>query len=185
MGRPVHLDGIALWAGFLRRQHALPDPLIDPQLFCNSAFSAALGINILDFFMGFGIILFIAQYLQSVLALSPLAAGLWTVPWAVGSSVGSMATPLLARYARPAFVMAAGLILAAVGFGVLTQVNAAAGLTPLLVGSVLHSLGLAPMSTLSTDIVVGTVPPERAGAASSILETSSELGGALGEPMTI
>jgi DHA2 family multidrug resistance protein-like MFS transporter len=47
-------------------------------------------------------------------------------------------------------------------------------------GSVAFSLGSAPMTTLATDLMVGTAPPERAGAASAISETSSEFGGALG-----
>lgn len=44
----------------------------------------------------------------------------------------------------------------------------------------LLALGVAPVITLATDLVLGTVPPERAGVASSLSETSSELGGALG-----
>ena len=42
------------------------------------------------------------------------------------------------------------------------------------------SLGLAPVFILATDLIVGAAPPERAGAASAISETSSEFGGALG-----
>ena len=76
--------------------------------------------------------------------------------------------------------MAAGMVLAAVGFGLLTQLDPAAGLAVLVAGSVAFSLGSAPMTTLATDLMVGTAPPERAGAASGISETSSELGGALG-----
>jgi MFS transporter, DHA2 family, multidrug resistance protein len=74
------LAGIGVAWVFLRRQHALTDPLIDLRLFRNGVFTTALAINVLDFFIGFGISLFIAQYLQSVLGLSPLNAGLWTVP---------------------------------------------------------------------------------------------------------
>jgi DHA2 family multidrug resistance protein-like MFS transporter len=174
------LAGVGVGVAFVRRQHALADPLIDLRLFRKAGFSAALVTNMLDFFVGFGIMLFMAQYLQSVLALSPLIAGLWTVPWALGFIVGSMLTPALVRRIRPAFVMAGGLLAAAVGFGVLAQITGASGLMVLVTGSVLLSLGLAPLTTLSTDIMVGMVPPERAGAASSISETSSELGGALG-----
>jgi DHA2 family multidrug resistance protein-like MFS transporter len=174
------LAGVAVGVIFVRRQHALRDPLIDLSLFRRRDFTAALATNILDFFVGFGIFLFMAQYLQSVLGLSPLKAGLWTVPWALGFVVGSMVTPMFVRRMRPAFVMAGGLALAAVGFGVLAQLPAAPGLTLLVLGSVILSLGLAPMTTLATDIMVGMVPPERAGAASSISETSSEFGGALG-----
>jgi DHA2 family multidrug resistance protein-like MFS transporter len=174
------LMGLAVGVVFVRRQHALTDPLIDLRLFRQFDFTVALMANMLDFFVGFGIMLFIAQYLQSVLGLSPLDAGLWTVPSAIGVIVGSMLTPVFVRRMRPAFVMAAGLGLAAIGFGVLAEVHRTPGLAMLVIGSVLFSLGLAPMTTLATDIMVGMVPPERAGAASSISETSSEFGGALG-----
>lgn len=174
------LGGIGVACVFARRQLALTEPLIDLQLFRDGVFTTALGVNVLDFFIGFDIFLFIAQYLQSVLGLSPLRAGFWTVPLAVGNIVGSMLTPLFVRRVRPAFVMAGGLVLAAIGFAVVTQINGASGLPIVITGSVLFSIGLTPLTTVATDIMVGVAPPERAGAASSIMETSSELGGALG-----
>jgi DHA2 family multidrug resistance protein-like MFS transporter len=174
------LAGLAVGVVFVRRQQLLPDPLLDLRLFRSRAFSAALAANTLDFFVSFAALLFIAQYLQLVLGLSPLRAGLWMLPSSVGFILGSLLTPLLVRRARPAYVMAAGMVLAAVGFGLLTQVDPAAGLAVLVTGSVAFSLGSAPMTTLATDLMVGTAPPDRAGAASGISETSSEFGGALG-----
>src|SRR5690606_37251614 len=53
-------------------------------------------------------------------------------------------------------------------------------LIPLVVTLTLFSLGLAPVFTLTTDLIVGSSPPERAGAASAMSETGAELGGALG-----
>jgi DHA2 family multidrug resistance protein-like MFS transporter len=47
-------------------------------------------------------------------------------------------------------------------------------------GSIIISLGLAPVLSLTTELIVGSAPPERAGAASGISETGAELGGALG-----
>jgi DHA2 family multidrug resistance protein-like MFS transporter len=172
--------GLAVGVGFVRRQQRLAEPLLDLRLFANRAFSAALATNTLGFFVGFAALLFVAQYLQLVLGLGPLRAGLWTVPSGAGFIVGSMLTPLLVRRARPGLVMASGLGLAAVGFGLLARVVPASGLTVLVVGSVMFSLGLAPVFTLAADLVVGAAPPERAGAASAISETSSEFGGALG-----
>ena len=61
----------------------------------------------------------------------------------------------------------------------LTQVDGPRRRRP-IVGSVIYSLGLAPVVILATDLIVGSAPVERAGAASAISETSSELGGALG-----
>ena len=172
--------GLAIGAVFVRRQQRLADPLIDLRLFRVPAFSASLATYTLGIFVAFGAFLFIAQYLQLVLGLSPLEAGLWTVPSSGAFIVGSMLTPMIVRRVRPAFVMAAGLALAAAGFGVLTQVDGASGLAVLVTGSVVFSLGLAPVFTLATDLIVGTAPPERAGAASAISETGSEFGGALG-----
>jgi DHA2 family multidrug resistance protein-like MFS transporter len=174
------LAGLLLGVGFVRRQRRLADPLIDVRLFANRAFSAALTTNLLSFFVGFGALLFTAQYLQLVLGLSPLQAGLWMLPSSAGFILGSMMTPLLARRAPPAAVMAAGLALAAVGFGLLTRLDGTTGLAVLVTGSVIFSLALAPVDTLATDLAVGAAPPERAGAASAITETSAEFGGALG-----
>jgi len=78
--------------------------------------------------------------------------------------VGSMLTPVFVRSVRPAFVMAGGLVLAAIGFGVLAQIHAPSGLATLVAGSVLLSVGLAPLTTVSTDMIVAIAPAERAGA---------------------
>jgi DHA2 family multidrug resistance protein-like MFS transporter len=91
-----------------------------------------------------------------------------------------MLTPRIVRHARPALVMASGLVLSAAGFAMLTQVQGPWALAVLVGGIVLYSLGLAPVFTLATDLIVGSAPPERAGAAAAISETGSELGGALG-----
>lgn len=69
----------------------------------------------------------------------------------------------------------------ALGFGLLTAIdNGAPALATIVAGSVILSLGVCPVATLTTDLVLGSAPPARAGAASAISETSSELGGALG-----
>lgn len=174
------LTGLAIGAAFLRRQRTLTSPLIDLALFRAPAFSAALAINTLSFFGAFGAFLFIAQYLQLVIGLSPLQAGLWSVPSALGFIVGSMLAPLIVRHISSGLAVVAALALSVVGFGVLTQVGGATGLTILVTGSVIFSLGLAPVVTLGTDLIVGSAPPGRAGAAAAISETSSEFGGALG-----
>ena len=174
------LAGLAAGAVFVQRQHRLADPLIDLRLFRAPAFSVSLATYTLGTFVAFGSFLFIAQYLQRVLGLSPLQAGLWMLPFFVGWISGSMLAPLLARRLRPAFALSAGLVLATGGFGLLTRVDGGSALAVLVSGSLLVSLGLAPVFTLATDVIVGAAPPERAGAASAISETGSELGGALG-----
>jgi DHA2 family multidrug resistance protein-like MFS transporter len=174
--------GLAVGVLFVRRQRRLADPMIDLHLFRSTTFNAALATNFLGIFIVVGYFLFVAQYLQLVLGLGPLEAGLWSLPSAAGFIVGSNLAPPILRRVRPAWVIGAGLALAAVGLGVLTQVggSASADLAILAGASLLVSLGLAPVFTATTDLVVSSAPPERAGAASGISETGAELGGALG-----
>ena len=175
------LVGLVVGLLFVRRQLTLADPMIDLRLFQNTAFNAALATNLLGIFIAVGYFLFVAQYLQLVLGLSPLEA-LWSLPSAVGFIVGSNLAPRLLRRVRPAPVIGSGLAMAAIGLAVLTQVGGSynADLAILAGASLVVSLGLAPVFTATTDLIVSSAPPERAGAASGISETGSELGGALG-----
>jgi DHA2 family multidrug resistance protein-like MFS transporter len=172
--------GLVVGALFVRRQLRLTDPMIDLRLFRIPAFSAALAVNFLAIFVAVGYFLFVAQYLQLVLGLSPFEAGLWSVPSAIGFIVGAQVAPRLARLVRPAPLMSSALAVAAVGLAILTQVDGPNGLAVVVLGSMVISLGLSPVFALTTELIVGSAPPERAGAASGISETGAELGGALG-----
>ncbi|MGQ0538391.1 MAG: MFS transporter, partial [Gemmatimonadaceae bacterium] len=174
------LGGVAVAVVFVRRQLTLADPLIDLRLFRVHGFTASLATYGLAIVVLFGGFLFLPQYLQLVLGLSPLQAGLWSLPWAGAFVVGSLLTPVVVRHARPGVVMAAGLALGAPGFAVFTRVDANTSFALFALGSVIFSLGLAPVFTLTTDLIVGSAPPERAGAAAAMSETSAEFGGALG-----
>lgn len=112
-----------------------------------------------------------------------MEAGWWTTPFAGAFILGSMLTPAVARRVRPGYVIGGGLALAAVGFALLTRASGASGPALLVVAFVVYSLGLAPVFTLATDLMIGSAPPERAGAAAAISEAGSEFGGALGIAM--
>jgi MFS transporter, DHA2 family, multidrug resistance protein len=172
--------GVAIGWMFLYRQRRLREPFIDLTLFRSLAFSAALVISVLTFFVNFGTFFFVAQYLQLVLGLAPLEAGLWLLPSAMAFIVGSAVAPRLVGWKGPAHVMAGGFLIAAAGLGMLTQVDGPHGLGIVTAGGVLLALGLAPNIILTADLIVAAVPAERAGLASGMSEASTELGGALG-----
>jgi DHA2 family multidrug resistance protein-like MFS transporter len=172
--------GLAVGAVFVRHLRRSPHPLIDLSLFRAPGFSVALAASLIAFFTAFGMLLLFAQYLQSVLGLSPFWAGVWTVPSAVGFVLGCGLGPALAGKLRPALVMAGGLLFAAAGFVLLAAAGPDRGLVPVVAGSVVIFLGLAPVYILATDTVVSSSPEEQAGAASAVSETASELGTALG-----
>ncbi|MCX2968310.1 MULTISPECIES: MFS transporter [Streptomyces] len=171
--------GAAAAVAFLRRQRRLADPLIDLRLFGEPRFTVSLSALATLSFVMFGINLFIVQSLQLVHGLSPLEAGLWILPGSVGGVVGTVAGITALRRARPAYVMAAVLALAAVGLLLVAR----AGPTDfalLVTGLAVMSTGIAPALNLGTDMVVSSAPAQRAGAASAVSETSNEFGGALG-----
>ena len=171
---------MALGVVFLQRQRKLEYPLIDLRLFRRHTFNTALVTLLLGVFVTFGVFLFLSQYLQLILGLSPLEAGMWMLPWALAFVVGSTLTPRIVRRIQPILIIAGGLAVTAVGFGLLIQIDESTSFLYLSTGLVISSLGIAPVFTLTTDLVVGSAPPERAGAASAISETTGELGGALG-----
>jgi MFS transporter, DHA2 family, multidrug resistance protein len=140
----------------------------------------SLATNFFAIFVAVGYFLFVAQYLQLVLGLSPLQAGLWSLPSSAALIVGSNLAPRFVHRFRPASVLGSMLALAAVSLMVLTQVGGSIGLALVVTASVFISLALSPVFNLTTELIVGSAPPERAGAASGISETGTELGGALG-----
>jgi DHA2 family multidrug resistance protein-like MFS transporter len=174
------LTGLACGALFIKRQLSLKDPLLDLRLFERFTVTAALTINVLDFFVGFGVLVLVAQYLQLVIGLTPLQAGLWSVPSGLGSIVGSLLTSPTLKLMRPAYALAGGLIVAAVGAVLMALGVGAHNLGLIILGTAVISLGTAPGTAILANFIVSAAPPERAGAASALNETASEFGGALG-----
>ena len=126
------------------------------------------------------IMLFITQHLQLVDGLSPLGAGLWMLP-AVGANIVSfMASPILARRFRPAYLIGVGLAISVLGLLVMTQVGSDSGPATLATGFAIVFLGAGPLVTLGTGLVIGSAPREKAGSAAAVNETSGQLGFALG-----
>lgn len=169
--------GLVLGLVFVRRQRQLADPMVDLALFRIPAFRAALAINLAGIMVMFGSFIFLAQYFQLVAGLTPIEAGFWSLPSAIAFTLASFGvTPLTVRF-KPAVLMAAGMVLSALGF---VWLALAPNLVQIVASSIVFSIGFTPVITLTTGIVVGSAPQERTGAASALSETSAELGGALG-----
>jgi DHA2 family multidrug resistance protein-like MFS transporter len=174
------LVGLAVGALFIRRQGRLDYPLLELRLFRQPRFSAAIAAYALSCLAMFGVYIFITQYLQLVLGLTPLQAGLATLPWALMFVFGSLLAPRLARRCSALTILVGGLGLAALGFALLALVDGGNALTLLVVSTVIMSAGMAPVFTIGNEMIITAAPPERAGAASAISETASEFSGALG-----
>ncbi len=173
--------GLVLGWQFVRRQRQLAYPLLDITLFRQPRFAAAISAYGLSCLAMLGSYIFITQYLQLVLGLTPLLAGLATLPWAVAFVAGSLLTPRLAARFAPVDVLVWGLAVATAGFALLLPVDQGTrGLVLVMGSALLMSLGLAPVFTLGNEMIITAAPPERAGAASALSETAAEFNGALG-----
>lgn len=183
-GRPLPVAALAVGAAFgavfVRRQRRLADPLLDLRLFRSRGFSTALGGMFSGTLLMGAMMLFITQYLQLVRGLTPLEAGLWMLPAVAASMVSFSVSPVLARRIRPARLIGAGLAVSVAGLLLLTRAGAEDGLAAVVTGFALINLGAGPLVTLATDLVVGSAPPEKAGSAAALNETSGEFGYALG-----
>ncbi|TXL83813.1 MFS transporter [Streptomyces sp. IB2014 016-6] len=176
----ILLAGLALGVWFVARQRGLTHPLIDMALFRERTFSASLGGMGLALFVMSGSQFFIAQYLQMVVGLSPLEAGLASLPGSLGGVAGSLLAPVALRWMRAAYAMTGGLVIAAAGFVVLAQAGADSGPATVMVALALLNIGVSPTVVLGTDMMINSAPPEKAGAVSAISDTSHELGLGLG-----
>ena len=177
MGVEFVVIGLVIGAVFVRRQARLDHPLIDLALFRAPRFAGTLAVFVASAFVMFGASFYVAQYLQFVLGLSPLQAGLCLAP-ATSAVSSAPRRAVLARRFDDTVIMAAGLGVSAVGFALLTQVGAH-GLPLLVTSYFTMSLGVGPLTAICPDLIVGTAPPERAGLP-SLSSTSAEFGGALG-----
>ncbi|MEU0479575.1 MFS transporter [Streptosporangium sp. NPDC006013] len=172
--------GVVIGFLFVRRQLRLETPLLDLRLLRNRPFTAVLvGLAFAGIAMA-GTGLLVTQYLQSVLGFSPFASAVLFAPMGLGVAVGTMAAPALGRRMKQTTAIAGGLAGSALGSLLLVGVDGASALPLVMIGITVLALGTGPLFALGTGLVVGSVPPERAGSAASISETGNYLGGSLG-----
>ncbi|MEU4248528.1 MFS transporter [Amycolatopsis sp. NPDC026612] len=165
---------------FVKRQRTLADPLVDFSLFAAKAFRTTLGGMLLFSMLGGTTMLFVAQFFQLAQHLSPVGAALGLLPGMAASTVSFLAAPVLARRIRPGALIASGVALAASGMAILALVDPSGGPVWPSLGFAVTSLGVGPMVALGTDLVVGSVPPRKAGAAASLAQTVNEFGYSFG-----
>ena len=172
--------GIGIRVAFPRRQTRLSDPMISPELFRHTAFRPTL-ITPTLIVLAFAAPMFLTnQYMQLVLGLSAFDAALHLLPALIVGTLGSLVAPWLAGKTSPPLVICGGLAISTAGFILLAQAPVVDGYVPVIIGFTLAIVGANAAITLLTNAILGAAPPERAGEASGISETSLELAHALG-----
>lgn len=180
LGFAAAVIGLVAIGLFVRRQLVLPTPLMDVRLFRIRYFRGAVVTDVLSIFAMVGALVALVQFLQLVLGLSPLQASVWLMPQAFIAATAAFVGAILVKRFLPAYVIAFGLLIAVAGFALTAFLTPAS--SPALVATSLGliALGAGMALTLSNDIIMSSVRPERAGQAAATSETAYEIGTTLG-----
>lgn len=165
--------------GFVVRQLASGNPMLDVRLFANKVFTSAVLSNLLSVMGLAGFLYFGTQLLQLVLGLSPVEAALVLVPGLITSiAAGYAAVPIIARL-QLRVVVPCALVLNAIGLGIVafTPEHSVAGM---LISFLILGVGLGTAEVITNDLILAAVPANKAGAASAISETAYEFGSVMG-----
>ncbi|PRY11462.1 DHA2 family multidrug resistance protein-like MFS transporter [Kineococcus rhizosphaerae] len=175
--------GLVLAVVFVRRQLRLADPLLDVDLFRLPVFRASVLANLMSVCGMTGMLFAVSQYLQLVLGMRPLHAGLLLLPGAVVTFAAGLVAARLARRLRLDLLIATGLLLGTTGYVVMSLLGSGTGTgaaVQLAVAFVVLCAGAGLAETLTNDAILSAAPAHRTGAASAISETAYEVGAVLG-----
>ncbi|MFD7280195.1 MFS transporter [Streptomyces sp. NPDC059862] len=171
--------GLLFAALFVHRQRTTESPLISPELFRSRGFSPAVVLSLVAAFGMMGSAYFTTQYIQSVLDKSPLEAALWSLLPSVPIGLAAPVSAQLVQRGVPrAYVVSGGFAVTACGY-VLLALTGTDSLWLLLAACGVLACGVVAVMAQVTNLAMGAAPAEKAGAASSLMETGTEFGGAL------
>ncbi|MDF6022183.1 MFS transporter [Streptomyces sp. JH34] len=174
------IGGVLALTWFVRRQLKLPAPLLDMRLFHHRGFSGAVLADLLTILGLSGIVFFLSQFLQLVQGRGPLEAGLAELPAAVGAVTAGLLAGRVARRYSVRSVVALGLGAIGVSLAVVTVIHKETGYPLIGVLLLVVGVGAGFAFTVTSDVILSSVPKEQAGSASAVSETAYELGAALG-----
>src|ERR687893_3260418 len=172
--------GAVLLAAFIAWELRAPHPMLPMRFFRSRTFAAANGVGFIMSFGVFGSIFLLAPFLQVTQGLSPLEAGIRTLPWtAMPMLIAPWAGILSDRIgSRP--LMATGLALQAGALAWLALVSepdvAYGAIVPAIV---MAGTGMALVFAPAANAVLSSVRPDEAGQASGATNTIREVGGVL------
>ncbi|GGM73581.1 MFS transporter [Lentzea pudingi] len=176
----VLLAGLTLAFTFVRRQGKLDSPLLDLSLFKARRFVAATLSVLLSFFGFFGLLFFLTQYFQILRGYSPLETGLWLLPLALASVVAAPLTGAIVARTGTRVTLAGAFALLSISLGVFSLLGGENDTLLIVLGFLGVGFGASVAVTAGSQAIMTSAPPERAGGAAAIQETSFELGAGLG-----
>lgn len=175
------LAAVLLLGAFFVHEARTAQPLLPLRLLQNRARSGAYAARLLFLAGVIGFWFYLTQYLQGVLDMRPLQAGMAFLPATIVQLLAAMSVARLTHRFGNDRVLAAGVALTAAGMAWLAQVDAhssylASVALPMAVLGIGQGLALSPLTIAG----VAGVAPQDAGAASGLVNASHQLGGSVG-----
>ncbi len=171
----------ALLIGFVRWELKAREPMLPMGLFRNGAFTGAQVAAFAISATFFAIFLYMTIYLQQVLGLSAIEAGLVYMPGTLLNFIVAGMTSQLVEKVSPRMMIGTGLTLIAAGMAhmaIVTQPDSS--WTVMLPGMVLAMIGTGMFNPAVTTVALGSVPVEQSGLAAGVNDTFRQAGIALG-----
>lgn len=174
--------GVAVLAlvGFVLVELRVADPLLDLSLLRNRSFVGLTLAALLVNAAAFAHLTYTGIWMQSVLGLSPIQAGLAICPLALAAFVLSGNNARIFHKAPPQVPVGLGLVLVGAGALLMTLVSPGSSWTATLPGLIVSGLGVGAAMPVMMSAALGSVPRERVGMASGVVNTGRQLGYALG-----
>ncbi|MFH8972995.1 MFS transporter [Streptomyces sp. NPDC017890] len=174
--------GVLLLAVFVAVESRAGDPLLPPRVLLERNRGGAYLCIGITFLSMFGLFLFLAYYLQTVLGFRPLACGLAFLPLTAAIGIGATQLgPRLTPCVPTRAVMVPGFLVACAGLVLLTRIapdsSYAANVLP---GLLVLGLGLGTVLTPAVSLATHRIEQRDAGVASAMITTSQQIGGAIG-----
>src|SRR5262245_17826636 len=167
-------------AAFVVTESRTEQPMVDLTLFRSRVFTGGTTVMMLWAFGIFGIYFFTSIYLQDILGFSPTEAGLAFVPMAVCLALSAAVAPAVAGRIGAHSTVGLGMAVMTVGLYLFSRLGGGATFGALLPGFVLFGAGAGLMNVPLTNAIMQSMPPERSGVASALLNASREVAGLLG-----
>jgi EmrB/QacA subfamily drug resistance transporter len=167
-------------AAFVWIESHAQHPMVAMSLFRSRVFSGGTLVMMLWAFGILGIYFFTSIYLQTILGFSPTKAGLAFVPMALMLAVFATLAPQITPRLGAHRAVALGMAAMAAGLYLVARQGGGATFAGLMPGFLLFGAGAGLMNVPLTNSVLHSMPPERSGIASALLNASRELAGLLG-----
>jgi EmrB/QacA subfamily drug resistance transporter len=171
--------GVAL-GGFFLVELFGRSPMLQLKFFRNTTFSGANAVGLLVSFAFFGVLFFLGLYFQNVMGYSPTMAGVYSLPSTLGvAGAGFLSGRITARIGSRV-PMTAGLVMMGSALLLLTSVGPSTPYGSFWYWLVLMGTGCGLVMSPMTTAIMSSVPPQRAGMASSTSNTMRQVGSVFG-----